>query len=267
MVSIIKSTGEREPFDEQKVRNSIKRIGIADSQKEEVVEHVKSKLYEGIPTSEIYHHISEFLDRTHPYARAKYSLKKAVMQLGPTGYPFEDFVASLLAYQGYTTTVRQIVKGKCITHEIDVIAKKAQENIMVEAKFHNAQGIKTNVHVAMYTWARFEDVKTLNGFNKAMLVTNTKITTDAVSYAQCNGLDVLSWSYPVESGLKDLIERFNLTPITALGSLSNSQKQALIQNGVGLCQTVCKKPDSLNILSLPKGKIEQVTKEAEFLCA
>lgn len=267
MVSIIKSTGEREPFDEQKIRSSINRIGIPQEQKEEVVKHVKSKLYEGIPTSEIYSHIIEFLQEKHPFAKAKYDLKRAIMELGPTGYPFEDFVASLLANQGYTTSVRQIVKGKCISHEIDVIAQKGNETIMVECKFHNAQGIKTNVHVALYTQARFEDVKQLNNFTKAMLVTNTKITTDALSYAQCMKVDVLSWSYPQEKGLKDLIEQFNLTPITSLNTLSNQEKQILIQNGVGLCQHVCKKPEVLQTLGLAQDKIAKVLEEAKFVCS
>ena len=46
------------------------------------------------------------------------------MKLGPTGYPFEDFIAKLLQADGYETKVRQILKGECITHEIDVIAEK-----------------------------------------------------------------------------------------------------------------------------------------------
>lgn len=267
MVSVVKSTGEKEPFSEEKVRASIRRIGIPQSLKEEVVEHVKSNLYENIKTSEIFSHISEFLGRTSPFAKSKYNLKKAIMELGPTGYPFEDFVASLLTNQGYTTKVRQIVAGACITHEIDVIAQKDKETIMVEAKFHNAMGIKTNVHVAMYTKARFDDVKDKNSFSKAMLATNTKITADALSYAQCVGVGVLGWSYPQGEGLVDLIEKFNLIPVTALSSLSHTQKQLLVSNGIGLCQALCKKEEVLDILSLSKEQKEQVIKEASFVCS
>src|SRR5664279_1416804 len=125
MFTVIKADGKKEPFSEEKVINSIRRARIPKPIQSEVLIHVKSKLYEGISTSEIYQHILEFLDNSaHPYSKSSYSLKEAIMMLGPTGYPFEDFVAKILQAFGYTTKVRQILNGKCVTHEIDVIAEK-----------------------------------------------------------------------------------------------------------------------------------------------
>src|SRR5437660_7060011 len=101
-MQIIKATGQTEEFSEGKLHASINRAGIPEDMHDAVVAHVKSKLYENIPTSEIYHHIKEYLGNSRlPYARAKYSLKQAIMELGPTGYPFEDFIARIFTAQGY----------------------------------------------------------------------------------------------------------------------------------------------------------------------
>src|ERR1700733_8394682 len=163
MIHVLKDDRTREPFSEQKMMDSIRRARIPHSLRGEVLTHVKSKLYEGISTQEIYQHIMEFLSTSpKPYIKTRYSLKEAIMQLGPTGYPFEDFIGKLLEAQGYTTRVRQILSGKCVSHEIDVIAEKDGHVAMIESKFHNSPGVRSEVHVALYTQARFEDVKIRN---------------------------------------------------------------------------------------------------------
>ncbi len=267
MFSVIKATGEKEFFSEEKVRKSIQRAGIPDEIQDQVVAHIKSKLYESIPTSEIYHHIIEFLGKSkNPYTKVKYGLKQAIIALGPTGYPFEDFISEILKTQGYTTQVRTILQGKCITHEIDVIAEKNGEKSMIEAKFHNATGIKTDVHVALYTKARFDDVKEKNTLNDAWLVTNTKVTTDAITYALCSNMKIISWDYPEGEGLRDMIEKSGLTPITALTSLSQNQIQQLLQNNFVLCRNVCKNPKILDMLNLPEEKKQVILSESAFAC-
>lgn len=270
MYYVIKATGEREPFNEEKVRGSIHRAGIPDELQNQVIEHIKSKLYDNIHTSEVYHHITEFLGASqHPYTSSKYSLKRAVMELGPTGFPFEDFIARLLQTEGYTTQVRTISSGKCITHEIDVIASRAEQNrtekMMVEAKFHNMPGTKTNVHVALYTKARFDDVKEKNDFTRGMLITNTHISTDAITYGICADLKIISWNYPDGGSLRDIIEKSGLIPITTLATLSYNQKQLLLKNQIVTSKDIIAKPDSLRILNVQKNKIEKIIAEAEFV--
>lgn len=266
MILVTKATGEIEPFSEEKVLASIKRSNIPQEIQEQVLSHIKEKLYDSIPTSKIYHHISEFLGKTNPHAKAKYSLKQAIMKLGPTGYPFEDFVAEILKSQGYQTQTRQILQGACITHEIDVIAEKNGEKIMVEAKFHNMPGIKTNVHVALYTKARFDDVLRKNEFTKAWIITNTKVTTDAITYAQCQNITIISWSYPQKGNLRDLIETSGLAPITSITEFSPNDIQKLLENNIVLCRDVCKKPDILNLLDMPVEKKKHILSQAAFVC-
>lgn len=266
MVNVIKATGEKEPFSEQKVRSSIKRAGIPPEIENQVAAHVISKLYENIPTSEIYHHIIEFLGTSsYPYSKSKYSLKKSIMDLGPTGYPFEDYFADILKTQGFKTQTRAILTGKCIAHEIDVIAEKNGKKIMIEAKFHNMPGTKTDVHVALYTKARFDDVKEKNNFLEGWLVTNTKISLDAINYCLCAGLKIISWNQPENESLRDIVEKANLLPITILTTLSQNQKQVILNSHVVLCRDILDAPDHLSILNLPEDKDKEVLEEVKYL--
>ncbi|MEK7159962.1 MAG: restriction endonuclease [Patescibacteria group bacterium] len=266
MVNVIKANGEKEAFSEDKLKESIKRAGIPSNLQQEVIAHVKLKLYEDIPTSEVYKHITEFLGK-EPHLKSRYSLKQAIMDLGPTGYPFEDYVAEILKAKGYVTQVRSILTGKCVNHEIDVIAEKENlEKLLIEAKFHNTSGIRTDVHVSLYTKARFDDLKDKYKFDKAYLFTNTKITSDALSYALCTNMGIVSWSYPQNESLRDLIEKFKLYPITIIDSLSQTQKQTLLENHIVLVRDICKNKESLDILGLHPDKKNQIHKEAELIC-
>jgi len=267
MVNVIKASGELEPFSDDKIISSIKRAGIPKNLQDEVLLHVKSKLYENIPTSEVYKHITEFLDRQPKKFKDKYGLKQAIMDLGPTGYPFEDYVSEILKTKGYSTQVRSILSGKCVSHEIDVIAQKmGVEKLMIEAKFHNASGIRTDIHVSLYTKARFDDLKDKYAFDRAWIFTNTKITSDALAYALCVNMGVVSWSYPNNEGLRDLVEKEKLYPITILSSLSFAQKQTLLGSHIVLVKDICKNKSLLDILNLQDDKILQIADEASFIC-
>lgn len=262
---VIKANGEKEPFDEEKVRRTIKRAGIDSKTEEDVLTQVKRILYENIPTSEIYSHVREYLGKSpNPFGKGKYSLKQAIMDFGPTGFPFEDFISEILKAEGYKTNVRVVLTGKCVNHEVDIVAEKDGKKIMVEAKFHNLSGIRTDLHVSLYTKARFDDLKEKHGLEETWLVTNTKMTVDAIAYANCVGMKILSWSYPNENSIRDIIERKKLFPITTLESISNQQKQVLLQNHVILCKDL-ENPSCLDVLGLPKDKIKQILEESRYI--
>lgn len=266
MPNVLKASGQIESFNEDKLRLSIQRAGIPKTLVENVVIHIKSKLYENIPTSEIYRHINEFLgNSTNPFSRSKYGLKQAIMDLGPTGYPFEDYISEILKMEGYKTEVRQILQGKCVNHEVDVVAEKNNMKLMIECKFHNSPGTKSQIHVSLYTKARFDDVKEKNNLSEVWLVTNTKITSDALSYALCGNIKVISWDYPEKGSFRDLIEKYRLYPVTMLASLTQNQKQLLTANHVILAQDVYKNSSSLDVLGLPKDKKNSVLSECQFV--
>lgn len=266
MFNVLKAGGLIEPFSEEKLRFSINRVGVPNDLQSQAVSHIKNKLYDNIPTSEIYKYIMGFLQNsTYPLSHTKYSLKQAIMDLGPTGYPFEDYISEILKMEGYVISVRQILKGKCITHEIDVVAEKNKTRSMVECKFHNSPGTRSQIHVSLYTKARFDDIKKQNNLSEAWLVTNTKVTSDALSYALCSNMKVISWDYPEKESFRDLIEKHKLYPITTLTGLSQSQKQLLAENHVVLAKDVCVNPSSLDVLGLPNDKKSSILSECQFL--
>ena len=266
MPNILKAGGQIEPFSEEKLRLSIKRAGIPEALQNEVVNNIKGKLYDNIPTSEIYKYITGFLQNSaYPSGHNKYGLKQSIMDLGPTGYPFEDYISEILKREGYSTQVRQVLKGKCISHEIDVVAKKNNTESMVECKFHNSPGTRSQIHVSLYTKARFDDIKEINNLNDAWLVTNTKITSDALSYALCSNMKVISWDYPEKGNFRDLIEKHKLYPVTTLTSLTQNQKQILTTNHVVLATDVSKNPSCLDILGLPNDKKNSVLSECKLM--
>lgn len=267
MINVLKADGKLEEFSEDKLKDSIKRAGIPPQIQDQVLEHVKSKLYENIPTSEIYKHIEEFFGKTDDhFSSSRYSLKRAIMELGPTGFPFEMYVSKILEAQGYKVETNQVILGKCVNHEVDVIATKDNEKIMVECKFHNKVGIKSDLHVALYTKARFDDLKEKHGFTKAMLVTNTKITVDALAYADCEGVETLAWSYPQNDGIRDVVENLKLYPVTQLSFLNLTQKQELLSKNVVLISQICKDTNLLNQISIPEEKRDDVIKQAQLVC-
>ena len=226
-VTVEKESGEREPFNAKKVADALKRAGLTDKSIKEAITELEPRLYEGIPTKEIYSVLFRIIEKTRPEASHKYNLKRALVELGPAGYEFEDFTSRLLNLEGYKTEVRQMLEGKCVSHEIDVVAEKGKDSYMVECKFHNSGGIKCRIQVALYAYARFLDLVEgaklgkCKKFTKPYLVCNTKFSGDAIDYATCMGIPLLGWHYPFERGLERMIEDLKCWPVTVIPMTRN----------------------------------------------
>lgn len=234
IVNVIKATGEIEPFSEEKVISSLMRAGADLPLAQKIVTKIKPSLYPNIPTFEVYSAIMKDLKKEQRTVADKYNLKKAIMDLGPTGYPFEKFVAGVLAAQEHKTKTNQIIMGKCVSHEVDIVAQN-DKKYMVECKFHSLPGGRTDIKVALYTYARFLDIKH-QGFDSAWLITNTKVTQEVKAYALCMGMRVTAWDYPETDSLNELIDKSGLQPVTCLTTLSEEKKKDLIQRGIIYCR-------------------------------
>lgn len=264
-MQIIKANGVREEFSEEKLLASIKRAGVPENLQLELLEHIKGSIYEDIPTSKIYGHIQEYLGKTSPSYKQKYSLKNALMELGPSGHPFEKFVAEIFKAMGYKTEVGVVLEGECIKHEVDIIATKGDEKIFAECKFHNRAGSISEVQVALYTKARYDDLKEKHSFTGAMLVTNTKVSTDALDYLKCKDIGVMSWSYPENASLREMTEEYKLYPITELSNLTLFEKQELLGKDIILIKQIAENPDILNQAFLPSEKKREVVEMAKSI--
>lgn len=230
-INVIKASGQIEPFAEEKVIGSLVRAGASPELARRIVDRIKPQLYPNIPSFQIYSTVMKILKKEQRDLADKYNLKNAIMELGPTGYPFEKFVAGVLATQGYQTEVNKIIMGKCVSHEVDVIARKDNKKYMIECKFHNQNGGRTEIKAALYTYARFLDLKD-KGFDTPWLMTNTKVTQEVRAYGLCVGVKVTSWDYPDGESLREMIDKSGLHPVTAVNSLTKDQKQAFLDKGI-----------------------------------
>lgn len=239
-----------------------------------ITQTIRQELYDGITTQEIYHKAFQRLQMHSKRSAGRYKLKNAIMELGPSGFPFERFIGGLLDRMGYSTEVGVILEGKCVSHEIDVLAEKDDANYMIECKFHNRKGLKCNVQVPLYIQSRFLDVEkkltAQTGRSKpspqAWLVTNTKFSSDALQYGECMGLKMLSWDYPPDNGLKELVDRAHLHPLTCLSSLSPKDKSRLLETEVVFCKELLENNEVLKTAGIASDKIRTVLKEAAAIC-
>jgi len=273
-VTIIKASGEQTSFSEEKLRSSMRNSGASNDQIDAVIEEVKTKLYNGMTTKKIYRIAFSLLKKGARHLAARYHLKQAIMELGPAGFAFEKLIAALFQANGYSTRVGEILQGKCVTHEIDVIAEKENEHILVECKYHNEQGIACNVKIPLYVHARFNDVEAHDAKNpvfaakkkQGWLVTNTRFTVDAMQYGSCTGLHLLGWDHPFKGSLKEQIDTYKLYPITCLTTLTRFEKQQLLDREIVLCIDLLKNDSLLHKIGIKSTRGSVVLQEAKQLC-
>lgn len=256
-IQVSKASGAFEPFSEAKIRQSLKRAGAQPQVIDKILVQLVGQLHDNITTREIYRKVFNLFNQYQAGQGFSYVLKDALMQLGPSGYPFEKFIARLLTHLNYQTQTNLIIKGKCINHEIDVVAKKDQQNYLIECKFHNRPGTKTHSKEALCVQAKFEDLG--SQFHQVWLVTNTKLTSAAVKYGLCRGIKLLAWRYPVANGLEALIEANKFYPLTCLTFLSQDDYRQLYQNNLILCRDLARlKKEELSRLGLSSAAITQI---------
>ena len=237
---IQKTDGSQELFDEEKIETSLLKAGADKKTALAITKKVKEELKEDlIQAKDVYRLALAYLKKKQPLVAIKYTLKKAIMDFGPTGFVFEQYMARILKEYGYATETDKIIKGFCVEHEVDVIAKKDDKYYMFECKYHNNRDTKSDIKTALYIYARYLDIKKAGeknkinyNFSKAWLVTNTKCTTNAIEYANCVNLGIIAWHYPLDKNLEYYIENKKLYPVTILPGLKRVHKENLLKNDI-----------------------------------
>jgi hypothetical protein len=270
---VTKASGEQELFNMDKFRRSLHRSGAPDSLIDQIAKEVEQQ--EDLrSTKDIYSFALGYLKQETPGLAARYATKRALLDFGPAGFPFERFIAELYKAQGYEVMLDQVRKGFCVEHELDVIALRDHTHLLIECKFHNRQQLKSDLKVVLAVKSRFDDLKKAievhdNGdkaIHEAWLVTNTKFTFQAIQYAECAGIHLLGWGYPLENSLPQLIDRYGLHPVTALTNLNYAQKAELIRHGCVLCREVGANKEILEQMGFGQARIERIMREAAEVC-
>ncbi len=269
-IRVTKVTGEVVDFSLSKLKKSLIHSGASDKTIDKITSYILQNVYDGITSGEIYKMAYEQLRDIRAVFASKYKLKKAIYELGPSGFPFERLIAIIFDKMGYQTKVGEIVQGKCVSHEIDVLLLKKDVFSMVECKFHSSDQYICNIKVPLYINSRFRDInkhwKGEKPLKNVWIATNTRFSQDAIDYANCNGIHLLSWNYPKDKGLKELVNCFNLYPLTTLTLLSEEEKDELLNQGIVLCSELYQTNSLMNKIGVSKVRKQKVMEEIEDLC-
>lgn len=274
IIKVKKHSGELEAFDINKLISSLRRSQADEDLVLQVARNIEDQLVEGMSTKAIYQKAFSMLKSHSRVSASKYNLKKALMELGPTGFPFERLVGKLLEFEGFDTQVGVIVEGNCVSHEVDVIADNDKSRLVIECKYHSDQGRICNVKTPLYVHSRFLDIKNKwenQDGQKAMLYrggvyTSTRFTSDAIRYGTCVGLVLVSWDFPQNDSLKERIDRAGMYPLTALATLTRSEKNKLLDSGIILCREISQNPDLLGQLGFSRSRQKKILEDSRALC-
>jgi len=273
-IKIKKATGVIEDFNRGKLLNSLIRSGATAEQAKDVVKEVIRQIKPLMSTRKIYRLAHRYLKQLNRASVLRYSLKEALLRLGPSGYPFEKYVGKLLRNNGYEVKVGIILEGKCISHEVDVFAENKKEIILAECKYRNNAKGAHDIKTALYVQARYQDLrnemekqypdKQINGW----LVTNTRFTEDAMQFAKCSGIKLVSWRYPKKDSLEKMIEAGKLYPVTVLSGLNSQQIHKLIEHDIFLMSDLAKRDTTSisKLLSITDRKASKLRLQAQELC-
>ena len=273
-MKVVKYSGDTVDFNSNKLLKSLLKAGANPEQAQHIISTISAQLFDGMATKQIYKMAFALLKKNSNAHAARYNLREAIRMLGPAGFYFEKYIARLFESEGYKTKTNLVLQGKCVTHEIDVLIQKDSEMGMVECKFHVGREVASDVKVPMYILSRFNDLKTKSHpffdskspLTSCWIVTNNRFTADAITFANCSGLQLLSWNYPENNCLKSKTDQKKLYPITCLTTLSLAEKEHLLKEDLFLVKDILTHSSVLNTIGLSPNRIQNVLKEARELC-
>jgi len=239
-IYVAKADGSRQLFDREKIVRTCLRMGANRHIAEEIANKIETRIYDGIETEEILKKIFRLLRRYRPVMRHLTDLRKSLSLMNPKP-EFECYVQLVLRENGYEVTPSQLIRGRCVEHEVDAIARKDDLTYFVEVKHHYNYHTPTGLDESRIARAVLEDVTEgyeleLNNLriDRAMIVCNTKYSDHAKRYGECRGILQIGWSSPPYHGLQEMIEENRLHPITCLKDLTKETREKLTSAGIVL---------------------------------
>lgn len=275
-ILITKQSGETAPFSKDSLRKSLLNSGADEIDAEKICQKIEKEIYNGITTKELYEKAFKLLKEIRSSIAARYSLKRALQDLGPEGFYFEKWVAKVFEVQGYDTITGQQLTGKSsVNHEIDVVISNRDTDIVCECKFRNDIDAKISVTTPMYFLSRFNDLKNREftffnrSFkpNKGFLITNAFFTSDSIAFAECYHINLISWNYPEEYSIKRLTDKQGLYPITCLTTLTKEEEKILLSKNCILVRELVRNPVLLNHFKFSDDRKKIILNEAKELLA
>jgi hypothetical protein len=239
-VYVTKADGSKQLFDREKIVETCQRMGANPKVAVQVAEEIEKNLYEGITTKEILQTIFKLVGLHKPAVKHLFDLKQGISLMEPKP-EFEVFIRVVLAHSGFQVKPNMILKGLCGEHEVDAIAVKDGLTYLVEAKHHRNYHALTGLDESRIARAIIEDVTegytsgaTKVKIDQAIIVTNTKYSEHAISYGHCRDILQVGWSSPEGFGLRDIVEKYRLYPLSCLRGISTETRLRLVEAGIVL---------------------------------
>jgi hypothetical protein len=163
-----------------------------------------------------------------------------------------------------------------VTHEVDVLASRDNRRCVIECKHHANSEKPADVKIALYVHSRFNDIRKAfevselqnSHVHEGWLVTNTRCSADAIKYAECVGLKIVSWRYPEKESLEMMIEGKRLYPVTILPAATKNAIQLLTTHDIILADEIATMDEQIFLekSGLDRATAFSIKKEADELC-
>jgi hypothetical protein len=269
-MDIQKSSGAFVLYDAEKLKSSLMRAGASQEQALDIIRRITPALHHNMRSKEVFRLAFAQLKKVSRPIATRYNLKKAISELGPSGFPFEQLIARIFQQKGYLVRTGAFFDGRCVTHEVDVVAKKNGETLLMECKFHHTAGVVTNIKTPLYIHARYHDIKLKwpesEAAPHALIATNTRFSEDSIKYSLCAGIQLLSWDFPQGNAIREMIDHFSLYPLTCLNSLTVREKGMLLDKKLVLVRELLDAHDILSNMGIPAQRIKTILEEVHGVC-
>lgn len=238
MLYVTKMNGSLQPFDRERVKRTVRNLGVAAEHQEQIVDEIEEQVYDGIPTSTLLRMIRARARVYRPAVAYRTNLRRALALLSPKP-DFEVYVQGLLRDHGYEVEPGRILAGRCGEHEVDAIARKNGVVYFVEVKHHFSHHRVTGLDEGRIARAIVEDVQ--EGYRRgensfrvdtALIVCNTKLSEHAKRYAACWGIEHLGWDYPLDRNIRTMIEETQSYPVTIITGVAPAVRKRLAAAGI-----------------------------------
>lgn len=261
-LQILKNSGNYEEFSIIKLKRSLLKSGLTEEKADDIARKLKQRCAQGVSSKKLYRMAYNLVKKESRIIASKYSMTRAISELGPDGYHFEKFVCALFEKQGYQASTNHFAQGRCVKHEIDVKAVNAK-TLFCECKFHNNTNTKNDLKTTLYVRARYLDLLENPDIklDEFWLISNTKFSKDAIQYAECTGLKLLGPNAPHQQALSELAVKYKVFPISSVTNLKKKQIKQLVKQGHIFAKDILRDPNILSQFDINQNTRDKVLSE------
>ena len=94
-INVTKASGVPHIYSAEKLRRSLAKSAAGKELVDNILYKIESILYDGITTKQIYETAFDLLKKDSRSNAGRYNLKRAIMALEPSGFPFEQYIGGI----------------------------------------------------------------------------------------------------------------------------------------------------------------------------